>query len=270
MTPGQSLGLRPRTGELRTLWQYRWALRELTIRNIKVKYQGSFLGFLWTLANPICVALILVMVFTLIVRVPLERYWAFLVSGYFVWNFTAQVLTAGTYTLAEHAHISRSVALPPEIVLLSTVLSRLIEFVCELGLAALVLVVAHHGDVPTSLAWLPLLLVLQTALALGLQLPLATLSVFFRDVQHALQVALMALFYATPIIYPLEMVPDELRPFFVLNPLVPLITAYHDVLYWGRAPDPGDLLLLTVIALGVLAFGYLVFRRYKAFFAEIV
>lgn len=270
MTPVRISRADARSDDLERLWRARDALRELTTRNLKVKYQNSLLGFLWTLANPILVIGVLVMVFTMVIRLPLERYWAFLVSGYFVWNFMQSVLNAGTYTLAEHAHISRNAPLPPEIVLLAAILSRVVEFVCELVLVTVVLVLAHHGGFPASLLWLPLLLVLQVALALGLQLPLATLAVFFRDVQHALPVALMALFYASPIIYPLDMVPDGLRPAFALNPLSPLLSVYQSVLYFGRSPSPSVLLHLSVLAIGVLALGYGVFRRVKGLFAEIL
>lgn len=253
-----------------TLWRYRTLLASLVARNIKVKYQRSVLGFLWSLLNPLVMVAVLGSVFTYVVRIQVEDYWAFLVSGFFTWNYFSTSLYAAAYTLPEHAHVTRSIAFPKELLVIGAGLSRLAEFAIEIVLVLVVLAVVLHRGVPASFLFLPLLVVLQFALTLGLQLPIATLAVFYKDVEHALPIALTALFYLTPVFYPVSLVPEALRPIYFANPVAQLVTLYHQVLYEGRFPDPGLLLTTSVVAAILLVGGMAVFNRYKRVFAEIV
>src|SRR3989338_6061837 len=164
---------------LREVWSFRPLLRSLMVRNLKVKYQRSILGFVWTLLNPMLIVAVLAVVFTHVVKIPLPHYLAFLLSGYFVWNFLLQVMSASTYVLAEHASLTRSVVFPREMPVLAAVGSRLVEFGIEMGLVLLALAALHHHGVPASFAWLPWLVAMQVLLALGLMFPLAALSAFY-------------------------------------------------------------------------------------------
>jgi ABC-type polysaccharide/polyol phosphate export permease len=265
---GPAITARPtRLGEV---WRYRELLRSLVVRNLKVKYQRSLLGFVWTLVNPLLTVSILVVVFSHVVRIPVPHYWAFLLSGYFVWNFMLQTLNTGTWIFAEHSRLTRSVAFPSEILVFSAAGSRLIEFVAEISLILAVMILVHHHGVPASYALIPLLMVIQVVLAVGLALPIATLSVFYYDVYHALPIALTSLFYLSPVFYPASMVPEAVRTVYFLNPIAGLLTLYHDVVYAGQWPS-ATLLAGTCAAtalVGVL--GYAVFHRYAAVFPEIV
>ena len=198
-----------------------------------MKYQRSLLGFVWTLVNPLLTVTILVVVFSHVVRIPVPDYWAFLLSGYFVWNFMLQTLNTGTYIFAEHSRLTRSVAFPSEILVFGAAGSRLIEFVAEISLILIALAVFHHHTVPVSFALLPLLIVIQLLIAVGLALPIATLSVFYYDVYHALPIALTTLFYLSPVFYPATMVPAAARDLYFLNPIAGLLTLYHDVALSG-------------------------------------
>ena len=145
------------------MWRYRELLRGLVVRNLKVKYQRSLLGFVWTLVNPLLTVTILVVVFSHVVRIQVPHYWAFLLSGYFVWNFMLQTLNTGTWIFAEHSRLTRSVAFPSEILVFSAAGSRLIEFLAEIALILLALVLLHHHGVPASYVLLPVLILLQIA-----------------------------------------------------------------------------------------------------------
>ena len=257
-------------GRLSRVWRYRELLQSMIVRNLKVKYQRSLLGFVWTLINPLFTVAILVLVFSHVVRIPVPHYWAFVLSGYFVWNCVLQTLNTGTYIFAEHSRLTRSVAFPSEILVFGAAGSRLLEFIAEIALVLVLLVAFHHFRVPSSFALLPVLLVIQVLLAIGLALPIATLSVFYYDVQHALPIALTTLCYLSPVFYPAEMVPEAVRPFFFLNPVAGLLTIYHDVLYLGRMPSPALLFGVIVAALLVYLVGYAVFNRYASVYAEIV
>jgi lipopolysaccharide transport system permease protein len=255
---------------LADVWRYRELLRSLVGRNLKAKYQRSMLGFVWTLLNPMLMLAVLVGVFSYVIRIKIDHYWAFLISGYFVWSFFSQMLNTGTYIMAEHGRLARAVRFPAEVPVLAATLSRLVEFSIEMTIMLLLLAVAHHGHVPASFALLPVLVVLQVLIALGVVLPLAVMSVFLRDIEHALPVVLTAMFYVSPVIYGLDFVPDAVRPLFLLNPMAGLLTLYQSVLYHGQMPSLFMLAYTTVVALLIAPIGYAIFNRYKSVCAEIV
>lgn len=254
----------------REIWAYRELLRSLIVRNLKVKYQRSVLGFVWTLLNPLLTIAVLTLVFTYVVKIPLPGYWAFVFSGYFVWNFMLQMLSSATYVLAEHAALRRSVAFPSEVLILATAASRLVEFLIEMVIAVVFLVLIHHHHIPAPIVLLPLLILIQVLLAIGLTMPIATLSVFYSDVQHALPIVLLMLFYLSPVFYPASLVPESLRTLYLLNPVAGLLTLYHEVLYAGQWPSAWLLGGATAVALLCCVIGYAIFNRYNAVFAEIL
>ena len=255
---------------LAAVWRYRELLDSFVVRNLKVKYQRSLLGFVWTLVNPLLTVAILALVFSHVVRIPLPNYWAFLLSGYFVWNFMLYTLNTGTYIFAEHSRLTRSVAFPSEILVFGAAGSRLLEFAAEILLILAALVLFHHHYVPSSFILLPILMLIQLLLAIGLALPIATLSVFYYDVYHALPIALTSLFYLSPVFYPASMVPDAARAFYFLNPIAGLLTLYHQVVYLGQWPAPMLLVGMVLAALGIYIVGHAIFNRYAVVFAEIV
>lgn len=252
------------------VWGYRELLWTMVVRNLKVKYQRSLLGFVWTLVNPLLTVSILVLVFSHVVRIPLPHYWGFLLSGYFVWNFMLQTLNTGTYIFSEHSRLTRSVAFPSEILVFGAAGSRLIEFVAEISLIVAALAAFLHHSVPVSFALLPVLILIQLLLAIGLALPIATLSVFYYDVYHALPIALTTLFYLSPVFYPAQMVPEAARGLYFLNPIAGLLTLYHEVLYRGQIPSFTLLGGMVMAALAFFLIGYAIFNRYADVFAEIV
>ncbi len=264
--PRSSVSLRASLGEV---WRFRELFRSLVARNLKVKYGRSVLGFVWTLLNPLLAVSILVVVFSRIIRIQVPDYWAFMLSSYFVWNFTVQTLSTGTYVLAEHTALRRSAAFPSEVLVFGATAARLVEFAVEMVLVLVILIVFHHHGVPASFALLPVLVVIQVLIAIGLVLPIATLSIFYHDVQHALPIVLMMLFYLSPVFYPTDLVPESLQQVYFLNPIAGLLTLFHRVLYQGRLPSAALLLAMMTTALGLYVIGYAIFNRYKRIFAEL-
>lgn len=254
----------------RDLWRYRGLVGHMATRNLMVKYQRSVLGFVWTLINPVLTVSVLIAIFSYVVRVGIDDYWAFLVSGYFVWNFMAQSMSSATYVLQEYGHLSRAVAFPKEAPILAAVLARLVEFLAEMILVLVILAVFRHGHVPVSFLWIPLLIVFQILMALGLALPIATLSAFYQDVQHAMPILLTTLFYISPIFYSVDLVPEAVRSLYMLNPLAGLFTLFQAVAYGGQPPSMDLLLAVGGVAVILPLVGYAVFTRFQALVAEVV
>lgn len=254
---------------LMELWQYRALLRRFVIRDLKVKYQRSLLGLLWTLLNPLLTVAILVTVFTYVIRVQIDHYWAFLISGFFVWNFIQQNLFHAASILREHATLNRSIYFPREILILSASLAKLVEFLLETAIVLVVLFLFYYHTAPASLVLLPLLILIQWLLAIGLMFPLAIISVMFYDVQPAVPIAMMSLFYLSPVFYPVEMIPETAHPYYYLNPIVGVLRLFHVVLYKGGWPSIALLGLASAVAVTTCLIGYMIFHRYKEICVEI-
>ena len=256
-------------GGLREVWRHRELLRSLVLRDLKVKYQRSALGLIWTLLNPLLTVAVLTAVFSYIIRIQMDQYWAFLLSGYFTWNFLQQVLYNSTSVLRDHAALSRSVAFPTEILVLSTCLSRLVEYLVEILLVMAVLVTFHFQAVPSALLLFPLLVAIQLIMGVGLMLPLSVVGVLFYDIQHALPIIITTLFYLSPVFYPVTMIPEAMRPVYHLNPSVGLLGLYHTVLYVGAWPSLSALMAVGMASVGICAIGYAIFKRYRDLCVEI-
>ena len=242
----------------------------LVVRNLKIKYQRSTLGFLWTVLNPLLTVGLLTVVFTRVVRIPMENYWAFILVGYFVWNCLSQILNTGTHILAEHASLARSVSFPTETLIFGSAIARILEFSAELVLILLVVSVFHLQALPASFLLLPLLIVLQVLVGIGLCAIITTLSAFYYDVRHAVPILLTTLFYGSPVFYPATMVPEKFRTLYMLNPIACILTLYKTVVYEGRFPSLEMLLLTTLYSILIAWLGYAIYNRNRATFPEIV
>ena len=252
------------------LIRFRHLVQVLVVRNIKVKYQQSFLGFLWTFLNPVLVLTVLLIVFTNVVRVDIEAYWAFLLSGYFVYHFVSQTAVASASVLPEYATMVRSVYFPRAIPVLAAVSSRFLEFLIEMGCALLLLIFFRHGGVPFEFVLFPYLVVLMFALVLGLALPISALSVFYYDVRHLLPIGLTALFYVSPVIYSVDMIPQEYRALYLVNPVAGLLDLFHMTLYEGIFPPLSYLAGVTLQIAFIFVVGYVLFDRFEPDFAEVL
>jgi ABC-2 type transport system permease protein len=242
----------------------------LSRHHLILKYHASLLGFGWTLLSPLGSITVLVLVFSFVVRIDVERYWAFLLSAYFVWVFIQHVVGGSTGLFRDYAALRRSIAFPNEVVLLGAGGARMVEFLAELVLVLVVLATFHHRGVPASFVVLPGLIVLQALLGFALALPLATLALLYHDVEHGLPIAMGFLFYASPVFYPAEMVPETVRWVYMLNPVAGLLTMYHEALYGARFPDPALALTTTVTVLVLLVAGYAYFNRHRGVLPELV
>jgi ABC-type polysaccharide/polyol phosphate export permease len=251
------------------IWRFRGLLRSLVVRDLRVKYQRSLLGLVWTLLNPLLTVAILITVFTYVIRIQIPHYWAFLISGYFAWNFIQRTLYHSTTILRDHASLSRSVYYPPEILILSACLSKLVEFLIEIAIVLLVLLVFHHRAVPASMVLFPLVLFFQVILAIGLMFPLAAVAVLYYDVQHALPIVITSLFYISPVFYPVGMIPEGARFVYHLNPVVGLLRLYHAIFYEGIWPSGTLLAGVAVTAVVTCAAGHAIFNRCKESCVEI-
>lgn len=260
---------------LRELVSYRELILNLTLRDLKLKYKGSALGVAWSLLNPVLMMAIYTAVFSLFLRaVNVPNYWALILTGILPWTFIAGSVNAATTSFVRNPNLISKVYFPIEALPIAVVLANFVNLLIPQAilLGILIVVGVHLG---ISLVLLPVVLLANLALVLGIGLAISTVTVHFRDVEHLTQIAVQALFYLTPVLYPLD--PAALPrgaaryiPLVKLNPLSWYLEAYHSILFYGRWPDPLTFVLMLAAAVVALAGGYAIFVALRAHLPEVV
>jgi lipopolysaccharide transport system permease protein len=249
--------------------RYRDLFANLFRRDLHAKYRGSALGVLWTVANPVMLMAVYLLVFGVVWKSPLSNgghYWLFLLSGLAPWTFFGAALQSSTRSMLDNANLIRKTRFPRQLVPLSVVAAHLVSFGVMLVLLLVVDFVALPRARATELLAVPLAAVF-VAFVAGLALMAASLNVLFRDVEFIVASLLVPWFFLTPIIYSLSGVPSaEHHPHAIqaihwLNPLSPAVEAIRAPLFLGRLPFWGDALYLVVAAALALALGAFVFSR---------
>jgi ABC-2 type transport system permease protein len=290
---------------VKDIWAYRDLLGNLVRRELKVRYKDSFLGFLWTLLNPLLYLVVFSIVFTKILPGGAPRYGLLLLSALLAFNLFSVGLTAATTSITANGPLVQKVWFPREILPLASILANLITFFFQ-GTVLIAGLVFYQQSPQWSMLWLLLpALVAILILATGLGLLLSALNVYFRDVQHFLELGLLTLFWMTPVVYPYSFAAAALRGAYgvrgehllLLNPLVPIIATFKRVLYNpnnfaldANSPEGSvdylgeggqfeflmrptswylqNLAVSGAVGLGLLFIGFKVFSRLEANFGE--
>ena len=247
---------------LRELAAYRGLVRSLTVRDLKLKYRRSVLGAAWSVLNPLLMMAIYFAIFSVALRViTIPRYWAFVLGGLVAWLFFGNALGSAVTSLVSNPNLITKVYFPIESLPIATVLSALVNFVVSL-LVLLVVVGVAGLPLGPSLLLLPVVVMAQLLFTVGLAVFLAALTVYLRDLEHLVGIFLTALFYLTPVLYPLSMA-GHYAIWLELNPMTWLLECYHAILYRGTWPDPGFLSLAIGAAIVSPTLGYLLFLRMR-------
>ena len=287
IAPGRSV-----LNRMRAVWRYRELLVGLVRKELKVRYKDSSLGFFWSMLNPAMYLVVFYVVFQIILGSGMPYFAIFLLSGLLSWNLFNASLTAATGSIVNNGSLVNKVFFPREILPLATVGANLVHFFLQGIVLLLALVVFQYG-VALEYLWLilPAMLVV-LLLAAGLGILFAALNVYARDLQHLLELVLLAWFWMTPIVYPWQLPADKLgehglsSSFTLLNPMVPVVISlqraiYGTVSYVDKTghtiyvlPDGSplwylrNLAIVGVVAAGVFVFAVHVFGRLEANFAE--
>jgi ABC-2 type transport system permease protein len=242
----------------------------MVVKDLKVRYQASVLGFLWSMLNPLLMLGLYTVVFATIMRVEMENYTFFLFSGLMPWTFFAGSLMASTASIVGNAGLIRKASFPHETLPFATVLFNFAQLVLALVVIVPGLVLMTQARLTlVALLAIPLLL-LHLAFTVGIALALSALTTAFRDVAHFTEIALMILFWTSPILYTAEMAPHPLQVWFRLSPLAGFAVAYQDLLVHHRLPSGEVVVTLLFWTVAALLLGHAVFRRLSASFAEAV
>ena len=256
---------------LSLLIQYKDLLWSWTKRTISARYQQSILGGLWIIAQPLSTVFVFSIIFTYFVPIDTGDipYPVFSYIAIIPWTFFATSISDMTTSLVANISLVTKIYFPREVLPISAMLARGLDFTVGFGIFFIVMLIFRAFNPTTSWLLLPLIVFIQILLILGFGLLASAMNVFFRDVQSILTLIIQLWFYASPIIYPVSMVPKNLLPYYYINPMAGVLESYRAILLYGTIP--GNYVLISAgISVGLFILGYSVFKRAEPKFADIV
>lgn len=264
---GQVRKMSLRAFQSRDLIYLRDLLRELILRDLKLRYRRSVLGLTWSLLNPLAELLVLTFVFTYLLPLNIPSFPVFLYTGLLAWNWFRASLTSGSNVIVNNRGLIRFPGFPVPVLPVVTTASHLVHFVLSLPILALFLFLYHIPLSPAIVA-LPFVIIVQFLFIISLVYFLAAIEVTFRDTQYLLGIALMLGFYLSPVFYDVERIPAAILPIYNLNPMVHIIGAYRAIFLDGAFPPLGPLMIISGVSIILLWLGYSFFMRASFQFAQ--
>ncbi len=246
----------------RDTYRYRELIWALALKELKIRYKRSVLGFLWALLNPALLMIVLTLVFATIMRFAIPHYAIFLLSVLLPWTFFSQSLSYAVESIVGNGDLIKKVRVAKLVFPMAAIVSNLINLGLSLIPLAILVVAMRHPFYWTWL-FLPVPLLALVLFTLGMTFFFAAANVYYRDVAHILQVLLSAWFYLTPIIYPLDLIPEKERWIFKLNPLIYVVNGFRLSVYYGMLPRPQSVAASFVCGLVSLFIGFAIFRKYQ-------
>lgn len=236
-----------------------WAL---ALKELKLRYKRSLLGFLWALLNPMLLMLVLAVVFSTVMPINLPHYAIFLLSVLLPWTFFAQSLSYAVESIVGNGDLIKKVAVTKAVFPIAAVVSNMINLLLSMIPLVLIVLAMRHPFYWTWL-FLPVPLVALTIFTLGATFFFATANVYYRDVAHIIQVLLNVLFYLTPIIYAIDSIPHRYQWLFKLNPLIFALNQFRLSVYYGKLPALRSVVASFICGFLALVIGFTIFRRHQ-------
>jgi lipopolysaccharide transport system permease protein len=256
---------------IRNTWRHRDLIVSFTLRDIKARYKQTGLGVTWAIVQPLSMMVVFTLVFSVFAKVPSDGlpYPIFAYSGLIFWTFFANSLTGGTLAMVANSPLIRKIYFPRETLLVSVLLASTFD----LGIALLLfaaMFLYYKVALTITVLWMFPLLALQMLLTLGVTGLSSAAHVNYRDIGHALPLLTQLWMFATPVAYPIRVIPEWLKPLYMLNPMAPIIDGYRRAFLLGQAPDLPALAVSAAITIALSALALAVFKRAELTFADVI
>jgi len=248
------------------IFEYKELIRNLVISDLKTKYTGSVLGFGWSMVNPLLMMLVLYFVFSNIFNSN-ENFVLYLLTGIFAWRFFANGTTSGMGSIVGKSSLVTKIFIPREILTLSITVSSFISSILEFLVLIPLLIILGAG-ISATILLVPFIHLMYFLIVYGISLILASLYVYYRDLNQIWDVVLQVGFFLSPIVYPLSYIPAKYEFYYMLNPITRLIIMYRDILLYGTIPTISDFGIVIAFGLMLFFIGTLLFKKQSRRFAE--
>ncbi|MDO5555814.1 MAG: ABC transporter permease [Clostridia bacterium] len=251
----------------KNIYEYRELLKTNVKKEIRGKYKHSLLGVLWSYLNPLLQLLVYAIVFPLILKMTQENYVIFVCSGLIPWTFFTTVVTQSTGVIVANSNIVKKVYFPREILPISVTTSAAVNFLIS-TVIILAFVIFSGLGITKYILFYPLVLLVQYVLCLGISFVVSSITVYLRDLEHLIGIAIMLMFYLTPIVYSAKDLPPQYAALMKLNPMAHIIEGYRSIFYSQTLPDFKNLGILFIISIILCVIGYGIFKKLEKKFAE--
>lgn len=266
----QGSDLASMAGGIARVWGYRHLLRNLVAKDLQLKYRGSVLGFAWSILIPLMMIGVYAVAFRYVMNVETPRFVLYLLVGLLAWNFFAGAVSGATDAVASGGSLLKSVVFPRAVLPLSVVSFHLIQYLLTLLVFLPIMLLFYQVPLGPPVLLFPFFLALQVLFIIGLALGLSAATMLFRDVKHLVDVSMGMLFWATPIIYEMNRVPESAQFLALLSPAAPYVRAYQDIFYYGIVPELTIWVVAIAYAAGAFVCGLSVFLAHEGEFAELL
>lgn len=258
------------TERFREILKFKEMIHSWTRKELRTRYKGSFLGFLWTFVNPLLQVIVYSVVFPFIMRFRQENFAMFLFTALVPWNFFTMAMQGSCGLMISNSSLVTKVYFPREVLPISYALSGLFNMIFSY-MVVFPLLFVFRIRLSSSVLWLPVLMLILTVMCTGICMLISAVNVFFRDVEHMMSIIVMALYFLSPVIYNLSDLPDYAQRIMLLcNPMAGLLVLFRAVTFYGTDIDLRILILSACYAIVVLCVGYAVFLRLQRRFAEVL
>ncbi|MGB3715258.1 MAG: ABC transporter permease [Candidatus Promineifilaceae bacterium] len=253
------------------LFNYRDLLWMWTLREVRIRYKQSAIGGLWAILQPLSLMLIFTFVFSLIARVPSVEvpYPVFSYVALVPWTFLTTSLSFAVPSLVSNMNLVTKIYFPREILPIASVSAAFLDAMIA-SLLLFVMMVVYKISLSVTLIWVPLIVLIQVLLILGIAFLLSALNVFYRDIRFVIPLATQLWLYASPVIYPISLVPEQFLPIYMLNPMAGIIESYRRVILLGVNPVWSHLGISAAISAVLFVSGYAYFKRSENLFADLI
>lgn len=253
--------------DLKELLSYREMMYNLVKKDLRTRYKGSVLGFLWTFVNPLLQLMVYTIVFSTIMRVDVEKFYIYLFVALLPWIFFTSSIQGGATSIIAQKDLIKKIYFPRLIIPIAVVNAAFMNMIFSMIVLFVALLISGIG-ISIHIIFLPIVMLLEYIFVLGLAFIFAALNVYFRDLEHILGIITMAWFYLTPIVYKIDMIPEQYIKLFYLNPMTNIVIAYRDILYYQQMPKFNTLISILAWGSVLVLVGYLIFQRLQKNFVE--
>lgn len=249
------------------IYKYRNMLISFVKKDLRGRYKGSVLGFIWTFINPLMQLIVFSLVFPFIMRFDIPNYAAFLFVALVPWMYFSATLVGGCTQIFSQSSLVTKIYFPREIIPLTFAIGGL----CNMFFAYLIIfpmLFVFNISLSGHLLWLPVLFIIQGILCMGVALMVSAIYVYFRDIEHILGICAMALQFLTPVIYDINMLPERMQSLIMINPMTLLVLNYRNIVFYGTTPDLFYISVGLVTAVFIFLSGMFIFNKLQRGFAE--
>lgn len=253
---------------IKEIYQYREMIFSLVRRDLRGKYKGSVLGFFWTFLNPLLQLVVYTIVFSVFFKNNIEKFYIFLFIGLVPWLFFSTCVSGGATSVVNQENLVKKIYFPRQVLPISFVTSAFVNMLLTFIVIFAVLILSGFG-INLAILWaLPIVMIVEYLLALGITMLFSALTVYFRDLEYVLGIIAMAWMYLTPILYEVDTIPEEYQHLIYINPMTGIILCYKEILYYKKLPELETIVSGLIIGILFLVGGFITFEKMQKRFVE--